>query len=101
MSSSSFKGEEFIADPSTTCAEGYTRFTCLSRKLKFDAPTPKITRMKNERYIMRQACPWLAKDGRPLTACKFASRAAYELQEAQANESRESDASSSSSATEE
>jgi len=36
-------------------------------------------------------CPWLAKDGRPLTACKFASRAAYEKQ-MQAN----SDASSSS-----
>ena len=58
--------------------------------------------MQNGRYIMRQACPWLAKDdGRPLTACKFASRAAYELQEAQANESEASDASSSSSATEE
>ena len=98
MSSSSFKGDEFIADVSTAVAEGHTRFTCLSRKLSFDVPTPEVTRMRNGRYIMRVACPWLATNGRPLTACKFASRAAYELQ---AKEEEASDASSSSSATEE
>jgi hypothetical protein len=98
MSSSSFKGDEFIADMSTAVAEGHTRFTCLSRKLSFDVPTPEVTKMRNGRYIMRVACPWLATNGRPLTACKFASRAAYE---SQAKEEEASDASSSSSATEE
>jgi len=101
MSSSSFKGDEFIADVSTAVAEGHTRFTCLSRKLSFDVPTPEVTKMRNGRFIMRVACPWLATNGRPLTACKFASRAAYELQQAQAKEEEASDASSSSSATEE
>ena len=100
MSSSSFKGDEFIADVSTAVAEGHTRFTCLSRKLSFDVPTPEVTKMRNGRFIMRVACPWLATNGRPLTACKFASRAAYELQQAQAKEEEASDA-SSSSATEE
>lgn len=91
QSSSSFKGDEFVADETMACAEGHTRFTCMSRKLKFDLPDPEISKMMNGRYYMRVPCPWLAKDGRPLTACKFASRAAYEKQ-MQAN----SDASSSS-----
>ena len=58
--------------------------------------------MKNGRYYMRTACPWLAKDGRPLTACKFASKAAYDKQQAEAKEAEAmSDGSSSASASQE
>lgn len=101
--SSPFKGEEFVvADESIPCAEGHTRFTCMSRKRKFDTPHPKISLMKNGRYYMRTACPWLAKDGRPLTACKFASKAAYDKQQAEAKEAEAmSDGSSSASASQE
>jgi hypothetical protein len=41
------------ADTSKPPAEGHVRFVCLSRKLKFDVPTPPITLMGNGRYVMR------------------------------------------------
>ena len=97
--SSSFEGEEFaVLDESIPCAEGMTRFTCMSRKRKFDAQNPKIVLMRNNRYCMRTPCPWLGKDGKPLTACKFASKADYDKQQAEAKEAEAmSDASSSAS----
>ena len=101
MPSSPFKGEEFaVVDESIPCAEGHTRFTCMSRKRKFDTLHPKISLMKNNRYIMRTPCPWLAKDGRPLSACKFACKADYDQQQAAKAAEAMSDASSSSDSQE-
>lgn len=50
---------------------------CMTTKQKFDVEDPELVLLKNNRYAYKSTCPWAGKDGKVLTAWKFASRDAY------------------------
>ena len=56
------------------------QMTCMTTKRKFDVPTAEapVVELRNGRYAYRVTCPWEGKNGRLLTAYKFASKAAFE-----------------------
>tara|TARA_B110000261_G_scaffold39842_1_gene46665 strand:+ start:79 stop:348 length:270 start_codon:yes stop_codon:yes gene_type:complete len=56
---------------------GIVTMTCMTTKDKFDVENPEVVVLKNNRYAYRAPCPWQGKDGRDLTAFKFASKAAF------------------------
>jgi len=56
------------------------QFTCMTTKKKFEVEDPEILVLRNGRFAYRAECPWQGKNGKTLTAFKFASKKAYEDQ---------------------
>ena len=55
-------------------------FTCLTTKKTFDVENPPVVQLSNGRYAYKVACPWTGKNGRALTAFKFAPKKAWDEQ---------------------
>ena len=51
---------------------------CLTTKKKFTVENPEVVVLQNGKFCYRVECPWEGKNGKKLTAFKFASRKAYE-----------------------
>lgn len=65
------------------------QFTCMTTKKKFEVEDPEILVLRNGRFAYRAECPWQGKNGKTLTAFKFASKKAYEDQFAEKEEAEQ------------
>jgi len=57
-------------------------FTCLTTKKTFEVEDPPVVQLANGRYAYKVPCPWTGKNGRALTAFKFAPKTAWDEQAA-------------------
>ena len=57
-------------------------FTCLTTKKTFEVENPPVVQLANGRYAYKVPCPWTGKNGRALTAFKFAPKTAWDEQAA-------------------
>ena len=53
-------------------------FTCMTTKKKFSVDEPEVRVLKNGRHAFTAPCPWDGKNGKPLNAYKFCSKADFE-----------------------
>jgi len=61
----------------TEIEDDVVEMTCMTLKKKFSVTNPEVVVLNNGRYAYRAPCPWEGKNGKPLSAFKFCSAAAY------------------------